>query len=449
MGVNAYAFILACLSLTMFPATVVGLDNGLGRTPPLAWSSWNFFANGVNESVVLETADALAATGLAKLGYTYLNIDAGYLQHERDAQGNLVVNPDKFPHGMKYVGDALHAKGFKLGVYTDLSDHSCGIGPGSLGHYVQDAAQFASWGVDYLKVDYCGPSFDNSTGRVNVDPTIQYAHWGELRDALNKTGRPIYYSICPHTVSDGVGTATPFKDRLIYAPPKVWSDTQRHDLANSILVEYVNTYDVWYDATRHYGIITDIDAMVEATQFNYSAPGSWNDADMLQVCNYGKGATNGDGMTLTEYRAHYSVWAIFGSPLILGTDVRTLQQHPDCLSLLLNEEIIMVNQDSLGSPPSLISQVPATNSNVTSPDILEQIFARNLSNNKIAVVLLNRANTTRTIKVSLQDLGIPNGAKVMGRDIIAKKDIGTIMNGISENVETHDVSFLVLSVSNN
>eukprot|EP00052_Salpingoeca_macrocollata_P011922 m.92005 g.92005 ORF g.92005 m.92005 type:complete len:455 (+) comp18261_c0_seq3:3-1367(+) len=439
MKLVALVFLLAAPSLQ--------LDNGLGLTPPLAWSSWNFFANGVNESVVLETADALISTGLRAVGYEYVNIDAGYLLHSRDASGHLQVNPEKFPHGMKFVADQLHAKGLKLGVYTDISNRSCGIGPGSLGHYDTDAQTFASWGVDYLKVDYCGPQY------VSPDASIQYQHWQALGEALNRTGRPIYYSICPHTYAPNASTAALYAGDLVYSPPFAWTADQRHSLANSILVEYVNSFDMWYGkAYKTGGIITNIDAMLYMTQLGYSTKGSWNDADMLQVCNYGKGATphSPGGMTLSEYRAHYAVWSVMASPLILGFDVRSIaKDHPDCLALLTNPEVVAVNQDPAGLPAFLVSQ-ETNSSTVTSISITSQVLARPLQNKGAAVVLLNRAEFTQELTVSMSDLGFDTSKDVLvARDVFQRKTLppNTLSGGyFAALVPPHDVVMLTIAV---
>ena len=187
-----------------------------------------------------------------------------------------------------------------------------------------------------------------------------------LGKELNATGRPIYYSICPHRpVQPADGLPAEWAGDDAYSPPPAWSKAERHALANSILVEYTNTWDSWYSRARtpaqqkahapwrHGGIITDIDSMLQLTNLSYSGPGSWNDADMLQLCTYGKGMTphSTGGMTLAEYRAHYSVWAILASPLIISADVRTLkEQHPECLALMLNAEIVAVNQDPAALP---------------------------------------------------------------------------------------------------
>jgi alpha-galactosidase len=343
------------------------LDNGAGALPALGWSSWNLLGNNINEAAILEIADALVDTGLSKLGYRYINIDAGAILRSRDPKtGKPVVNPAKFPRGMRAVADSIHAKGLLLGVYTDISNHECGTGPGSQSHYQIDADTYAlDWQVDYLKVDFCGPTNGpTGGGKVSTQPVPQYAAFKALGDALNATNRSIYYSICPDTVAPALGTAAEWSNKIelgitgfIHCTPTAWTATERHTLANSLLIEYTNTFDAWYIGPGRGGMIGDIDSMLQMTDLSYGVPGSWNDADMLQTCNYGKGNSPGSGMTLAEYRAHYSVWAVLASPLILGNDLRTVgRDHPDCLALLLNPEIVAVNQDSAARAPVLISQ---------------------------------------------------------------------------------------------
>ena len=526
-------------------ASVAALDNGLGRLPPLGWSGFNYFGFALNETIMLDTAAAMVSTGLAKLGFEYVNLDAGWLDSARDPSTSaLVPVKSKWPHGMKYLADNFHAKGLKLGVYTDLSDHTCGWGPGSYHHFEVDANTFAAWGVDYLKVDFCGavsgpwqfPTFENScasgalgaggdmykanttiahaiktcqadpacggfttatkaatacasgtarnttihevwfkdqTSRSNGNPTWslwqkpgvgridyharpQYKAWAALGEALNKSGRPIYYSICPHTNASTRGTALnysyPTYHNPIYAPPLSWTAGQRHKLANSLLVEYQNTIDDWYKPEvdkkggGDWGILTNIDSMVEATHFNYSVPGSWNDADMMTVCMYGKGAIPGQGQTLSEYRAQYSVWAIMASPMLHGADLRTVaKEHPDCFDLMLNGEIIKVNQDKAAQPVRLVYQHPPFPT-ATTGQILEQIFARPLSGGRTAVLLFNRGPSARKMSVSWKQLGFDPAHRIRVFDVIAQTPVaGTITGAYTAVVSTHDVGFVILS----
>jgi hypothetical protein len=229
------------------------LDNGLGLVPPLAFSTWNYFNDHISDSLVRELADALVSTGLAEVGFKTLNIDAGYLIHERHPlTDELQVNATKFPHGMRPLADYLNSRGLGLGVYTDHGNGSCGYGPGSYGHYDTDAQTFANWHVDYLKVDFCG-THNGPSGPQNfsdwMDPTQQLELWQQLAQSLNKTGRPIYYSICPHGKPPSMGTAADWYRNGTghgYLPPLSWSVEDRHSAANSILVEYTNLFDFWY-----------------------------------------------------------------------------------------------------------------------------------------------------------------------------------------------------------
>eukprot|EP01052_Picozoa_sp_SAG31_P037261 SAG31_NODE_4786_length_2956_cov_5.119006_1_plen_481_part_00 len=445
--------LLCVASAALLPNGALALDNGLGRLPPLGWSSWNRWKTSINETVVLDSARALQTTGLLALGFNHVNIDAGYLLHERHPETDrLQVDPAKFPRGMRYVADAVHAMGLKLGVYTDISGHSCTkIGPGSLNHYKLDAETFRDWEVDYLKVDFCGPDCGATAGpgAVAVEATAQYAAWHALGMALNATGRPIYYSICPHTNASGDGVAAAFGHDLIYAPPVSWSAAQRHALANSILVEFRNTFDMWGGGS-HGGLITNIDSMVAATHFNYSVPGSWNDADMLWTCSYG-GTHPQNHMKMSEYRVHHAVWSIFGSPMILSADLRTVAtQYPPgfegCMSLLLNKAIIDVNQDNATLPARLVSQHASTDP-VTSSSITAQVFARNLAGDKIAVLLLNRGSKPVTMNVTWAELQptpvLPQRATVF--DVMQQVAAGSTSGAFSALVPSHDVSYVVLS----
>ena len=440
------------------------------RTPALGWSSWNYFATAINESLILDMGDAMVETGLARLGFEYINVDAGALVRGRDnATGKLQVNNERFPRGMRYLADELHAKGLKLGVYTDLGDGSCGPGPGSFGHYAQDAQQVANeWRAHYLKVDFCGQHVSRT------DPAVQLVAWQALSSAVaraaGQSGREVYVAICPHTTAPANGTSAPYAGRSVYAPPASWSAEQRAAVANSVLVEYLNTFDIWYAPTVPAGdggpipfpggMLTNVDAMVHMTNLSFSQPGSWNDADMLQMCTYGEGATRhfaGYGMTLTEYESHYSVWAVLASPLIHAADLRTVgQRHPECLELMLNDEIIAVNQDPAGLPGRLVFE----HYNTTGPGsgsrdgrrgnsstIVAQAFARPLSGNLTALVLFNRGEAAALLSASWVQLALPfpPNTSLAVRDVLRKADAPRATTTYSAVVKAHGVSFVVLS----
>jgi len=473
-------YLVSISACYLFLQRAYGLNNGLGRVPPIAWSSWNFFALDINASVIEAIADTVESSGLVQMWTKLsgvrpsLNIDAGYLEHDRSSSGKLVVNSTKFPYALSQLSDSLSSKGLGMGVYTDISNRSCGLGPGSLGFYHQDAEQIASeWKASYLKVDYCGYQV------VSPEPVPQYEHWVSLRDALNATGKPIYYSICPHTQSPDVGPGRAYQNFLSYAPPASWTAEQRQKLANSLLVEFVNTLDFWYSphsyggTTPPGGIITNIDSWASLTEPQYAVPGSHNDLDMLQMCMYGKGATpHGEGMTLSEYRAHYSVWVVLGSPIILSADFRTLaREHPDCMSLLMNEAVLAVNQDAGMHAARMVSQT-TNSSDVTSATITQQVFARPLDGvthgghihamhlagkvqgvdmhsdgtaRSLAVVFLNRGESReQSMSVSWEELGLPAGRVVQVVDIWSGEHMGSAVGSVNATVSSHDVLMLRL-----
>ncbi|WP_236652305.1 glycoside hydrolase family 27 protein [Streptacidiphilus neutrinimicus] len=263
---------LAAVPLTAAPAAA--LANGLALTPPMGWNDWNAFGCDVSEKLVEQTADKIVASGLKAAGYQYVNIDDCWMTHDRDANGDLVPDPAKFPDGIKGVADYVHAKGLKLGIYESAGTLTCAGYPGSLGHEKQDAATFASWGVDYLKYDNC---YNQGI------PSLQ--RYTAMRDALAATGRPIVYSLCnwgnESVPSWGAGVGN------------LWRTTG--------------------DINASFGSM--LSNFHQNVQFAADAgPGAWNDPDMLEV---------GNGMTPTEDRSEFSLWAEMAAPLVSGTDLRT------------------------------------------------------------------------------------------------------------------------------
>jgi alpha-galactosidase len=429
------------------------LDNGLGLTPPLAWSTWNRFALAINESLVLEMADALVATGLASAGFRQVNVDAGAWLHERDAQGNLQANPALFPSGMAALADGLHARGLKLGVYTDLGSGSCGPGPGSGGHWTQDAAFFASVGADYLKVDFCGSP-------QTYDPAAELAAWAAVAAALNATGRPIYLSICPKSnlPANTTGALTPYAGQGgLYFPPQSWTAAQKRAVANSWLVEVRNNVDAWspssgspcVDVGEPCGMLTNLDSQVALGKWEETGPGGLVDADMLEVCQF-NGTYNTPGMTSSEGRLHYFAWVILPSPLVLTCDVRTLnatEPGRECLAMLLNEELLAVNQDPLVVGARLL-RAGASPSPPRSPDdVTFQVFGRPLAApGTFAAALLNRADTPLAITLDFAELGLPNPSGAADvRDVGARVDRGTFSGSWQTTVPARDAVLVTVT----
>lgn len=278
--------------------SVLGLNNGLGRTPQMGWNSWNHFGCGISESLIKSTADAIVSSGLAKAGYTYLNLDDCWEAMQRDANGLLQFNSQNFPSGGKALGDYIHSKGLQFGIYSSAGDATCQGRPASLHHETADAKQFAAWGVDYLKLDNC-----NNEG---IKPEERYP---VMRDALNATGRPIFYSLCEWGEDD----------------PATWGAK----VANS----WRTTGDI---SSNWNSIMSNIEA--NDKWYQYAGPGAWNDPDMLEVGN--------SGITLDEAKSHFALWCVAKAPLLIGCDVTKIDN--DTMSILTNEEAIAINQDALG-----------------------------------------------------------------------------------------------------
>jgi alpha-galactosidase len=339
-------------------------SNGLAKTPPMGWNSWNLFAGRIDDKTVREMADALVTSGMRDAGYIYLNIDDTW-EGDRDSNGVLHTN-NKFPD-MKALADYVHSKGLKFGIYSSPGPYTCAGYEGSYAHEAQDAKTYAAWGVDYLKYDWC------SAGRLYKDDAMQPIYQ-KMAKALRSTGRPIVFSLCQYGRND-VWTWGP------KAGGNLWRSTG--DIS-----------DNWKSMI---GIADRQSAIAQ-----YAGPGHWNDPDMLEIGN--------GGMTTDEYRTHMSLWAMFAAPLLAGNDVRTMS--PDTRSILLNKEVIAVDQDPLGAEGHLADK---------SGDI--EYFARPLSNEDMALVVVNRAAAPATITLPWSEMRIAEGTKI--RDLWKHEDFKT------------------------
>jgi alpha-galactosidase len=361
----------------------LALENGLARTPPMGFNNWNatHCEADFNEAMIKGIADIFVSRGLREAGYQYVNIDDCWALPQRNSQGNLVPDPVRFPNGIKALADYVHARGLKFGIYTSAGTKTCNVAgfPGALGHEYQDAALFASWGVDYLKYDNC-----NNQG---VDAIQRYT---TMRDALAATGRPITYSIVEWGSSD----------------PKVW--TWGADVGN-----------LW----RTSGDISDSwSRMISRVHINddlaqFAGPGHWNDPDMLEVGN--------GGMTATEYRTHFSLWAVMAAPLLIGSDLRSVST--DTFTILSNSDVIAVDQDPLGRQGTIVS---------SSGGLV--VYTKPLSNGDRAVVLLNENTTSATVSTTAAAIGIPSASSYTLKNLWTKAT-STTTGSISASVPAHGV----------
>ncbi|GJP34363.1 hypothetical protein CLOM_g18814 [Closterium sp. NIES-68] len=315
---------------------VHGRARDISRTPPLGWNSWNHFQCNVTEDIVRTQADKLVSSGLAALGYIYVNIDDCWQADSRDSEGRLVPSPDSFPSGIKALADYVHSRGLKLGIYSDAGFRTCAGKPGSLGHEATDASTFAEWGVDYLKYDNC----------IN-DGSPSQKRYTAMRNALDATGRGIFFSMCEWGLSAPATWA--------YGVADTWRTT-------------LDIEDTWRS------MIGIADANNKWAK--YAKPGGWNDPDMLQVGN--------GGMRESEYRVHFSLWAIMKAPLLIGCDLSAASD--ETMSILSNEEVVAVNQDPLG--------VQARKVHLSNNSLLE-VWSGPLSEGRQVVALVNRSQGAR------------------------------------------------------
>jgi len=365
------------------PATAVR-SNGLAKTPPMGWNSWNKFQRRVDDKVVREVAAAMAKNAMKDAGYVYINIDDTW-QGTRDAKGNIQAN-EKFPD-MKALADYVHGLGMKLGIYSSPGPKTCAGFEGSYQHEEQDAKTFAAWGIDYLKYDWCSASRVYQTSSM---PAV-YARMGQ---ALADSGRPIVYSLCQYGMLN-VGEWGP------KVGGNLWRTTG-------------DIRDAWAS-------MTDLGFDKQAGLEKYSGPGHWNDPDMLEI---GNGA-----MSLDEYRVHMSLWSLLASPLIAGNDVRDMPA--DIAAILMNKEVIAVDQDPLGKQAVRVAK-----------DGDVEVWSRPLRGGATAVGLFNRGADRAKVTARWGDLGI-NGSKNV-RDLWAHADRGKVSGEYSAEVVSHGVVMIEL-----
>jgi alpha-galactosidase len=367
-----------------FAAPAQALENGLARTPQLGWNDWNSFGCTVSDSLIRQTADAMVSSGMAAAGYTYVNIDDCWSQKSRNSSGDLVADPQKFPYGMKALADYVHGKGLKLGIYSSAGLTTCAGYPASIGNEQRDANLWASWGIDYLKYDNCG----DTQGR-----TAQQ-RYAAMRDALAKSGRPILFAIC-NWGNDNVGSWGP-------STGNSWRTTG--DISAS-----------WNSVT---GILD-----AQPGWASDSKPGGWNDPDMLEVGN--------NGLTDTEARAHFSLWALLNAPLIAGNDLRTMSSATK--TILTNTEVIGVDQDWGGRQGNRI----VDNGNT-------EVWSKPMANGSAAVVLLNRGSGTATLSTTAAQLGLGSASSYSVRDLWAHTT-STSGSTISASVPSHGAAMYIVS----
>lgn len=367
--------------------------NGLALTPPMGFNNWAHYECKLNEQLFVDTANALLSTGLAELGYRYVNIDDCWMEKHRDAAGNLVADPKLFPHGMRWLGDYIHSKGLKFGIYEDAGYMTCQKAPGMYGHIEQDVKTFASWGVDYLKLDYCYAPDDKYPGKNFSE--VAHLVYGEVSAALLKSGRDIVFSCSPPAYMFG-------KPRE-FAEVMSWIGS---------VCNLWRTDDDIYDAWK--SVVANYEGNVGLAQ--YAFPGGWNDADMLEVGN--------PGMSLTEQQSQFSLWAMMASPLLISTAVAKLS--PAALAILSNRDVIAIDQDPLGRQASIVKQIGKVD-----------ILSRPLADGDHAVALFNKGEQAKKVSVNIMAIGLRPGRYRL-KDLWSKQVSETRVM-ISAEVPAHGV----------
>jgi len=357
----------------------------LALRPPMGWNSWNKFGCDVDEELVRGMAESMVQSGMAAAGYEYVVIDDCW-QTSRDAEGNIVADPERFPSGIKALADSVHALGLKFGLYSCAGDKTCEGRPGSRGYEEQDARQYAAWGADYLKYDWC------HTEGLQAEPAYR-----KMRAALEAAGRPIVFSICewgrsqPWLWARGVG--------------HLWRTTG-------------DIRDNWESVVK----ILDLQIGLE----DYAGPGGWNDPDMLEVGN--------GGMTPDEYRAHFSLWCILAAPLMAGNDLRTMSR--ETAFILTNPDVIAVDQDELGIQGRRIRKEGEL-----------EVWVKPLADGSQAVALFNRGQDKERISVAWPELEIETSTCYV-RDLWRRQERGRFLSGYAADVPPHAVVLVKVKPSN-
>lgn len=364
--------------------------------PPMGWNSWNTFGCEITEQVIRESADAMISTGLRDAGYEYVVIDDCWALRERDKDGRMTEDLEKFPNGIKSLSDYIHSLGLKFGMYSCAGLRTCADYPGSFDHEFVDAEKFAEYGIDFLKYDYC--FFPK-----NADPR---AHYNRMSMALKATGRDILFSACN------------------------WGE---NDVETWIRSTGAHMYRSTGDIGERFSAIRDI-AVSQFDLLNFSAPGCYNDMDML-VCgmdgigNVGHPGLCGD----IEYKTHFVLWCMASSPLMIGSDLRRIR--PEVLALLKNKDLLRINNDEECRPPIVVR---------TKGDLNPTLF-KHLSNHEFAVAFINLADDPGSADLRTWDMGLTTkaGFGLKMREIFTGETFDCVNDYISFDLEPHDCKVFI------
>jgi alpha-galactosidase len=386
---------------------------GLALTPPMGWNSWNTFACDVDETLIRGMADAVVSSGMKDAGYVYVVIDDCW-HGQRDSLGFIHPDPKRFPSGMKALADYIHSKGLKFGIYSCAGRTTCGGRPASRGHEYQDALSYASWGVDYLKYDWCNTEGLNTVGAYST-----------MRDALYAAGRPVVFSLCEW------GNSNPWE----------WAKDVGHLWRTTGDITDCFDCELNHVTWSQWGVMKIVEQRKGIRK--YAGPDHWNDPDMLEV---------GRTMTLSEDRAHFSLWCLMAAPLMAGNDLRKMTK--ETVGILINPEVIAIDQDSLGIQGFCYIGSADSIAMVKTQDSLE-VWVKPLMKGDWAVCFLNRSVKAQKVNfdwskniitddVAQKTLNT-NETVYSIRDLWAKKNLGTTKKNLVKEIGTHDVVMLRLT----
>ena len=361
----------------------------LAKTSPMGFNTWNTFGSDINEQMMLEITDVIVEQGYRDAGYQYVVIDDCWSLRERDENGCLVADPEKFPHGMKYVADYIHSKGLKFGMYSCAGTRTCAGYPGSFDHEYQDARTFASWGVDFLKYDFCYfPSFGNCKHRYLI-----------MAQALRSTGRDILFSACNWGVQEPWGWMRSIGAHM-----------------------YRSTGDIVdnFASTAH--IMNS-----QMDKFNANASGCFNDMDMLTIGMEGRGNVGReDCNSYTEYETQFAFWCFTATPLMMGSDLRIMDEK--YRTMLQHQELIRLHQDPECRPPYRVREQDGVH-----------ILVRHLANGEFAIGVFNLNGNARHVEITFAELGVPadSGVKLALTDVITGEAFAPKRDDFFVPVEGH------------
>ncbi|CAM3462098.1 glycoside hydrolase family 27 protein [Flavobacterium chungbukense] len=381
-----------------------GKFDGLAMIPPMGWNSWNTFATNIDEKLVKETADIMVSSGLAAAGYNYIVLDDGWMTHERDVNGDLVPDPEKFPNGMKALIDYVHSKGLKFGLYNCAGTKTCAGYPGTRGYEYQDARFYAKLGIDFLKYDWC-----------NTEGITAKEAYATMSNALKTAGRPIVFSLCE------------------------WGDNQPWEWGKPIGNLWRISGDIYpcFDCEfKHpenwssWGFMKIADMRKDIRK--YSGPDHWNDFDMMEV---------GNEMNNTEDKTHFAMWCMLSSPLFTGNDYRKMTK--ETLAILTNKELLSVNQDKLGIQGFKYVILDGV-----------EVWVKPLSDGAWAVSFVNRTETSKKVnfdwkKNNIKDADFGYEADFTKtifkvKDLWKNKEVGNTKKVFTAEIASHDVVTLKL-----